>query len=476
MTSSTTPSIEATTNRNHAVVIGASMAGLLAARVLLNHFDRVTVIERDSLPEQPENRQGVPQAHHIHVLLTKGYQILQEFFPDLTTELDAAGVPAVDWAADSIWYGIWGWMPRITSGLTGYLCSRSRLEWMVRQRLMVFDSLKFLDHCQVKHLLTDEAHSRVKGIQYQVKDDPTLVELQADLVVDASGRNSHLPQWLAKLGYAPPTETTINSFLGYSTRWYKLPDSVQLDWKVGVVMSNPPAHRRGGIMVAVENNQWALTVSGIAGDRPPLDEAGFMAFAKSLRSPVFYDLIKQATPISPIYGYRRTENCWRHYEKIEMPEGIVALGDAVCAFNPVYGQGMTTAALSAQALDQCLQQQPDRTAKLTPFFHKQLATLLETPWLLATSDDFRWETTEGGKPSPVTRLVHRYMDQVLKVATDDPQVFLVFIQVAHLMANPTILFQPSVLLQVLKQFVQGGTTPLEDSWNPPLRPTASCKV
>ncbi|MDM9380181.1 FAD-dependent monooxygenase [Chlorogloeopsis sp. ULAP01] len=440
-------------NGSHALVIGSSMAGLLAARVLVNHFDRVTVVERDRLPQQPELRPGVPQANQVHVLLTQGQRLLEQLFPGLEAELAAAGAPKVNWTVDYPLLGIWGWFPRVDSDLVTHTCSRSLLEWLVRRRLSTYHNLQFLDETQVTGLLSDNSNSKVTGIKLRCRNLSEPTELTAHLIVDASGRNSSLPKWLADLGYPSPQETIINSFLGYGSRWYECPDTFQADWKVLTVMYKPPYEQRGGVIYPVEGKRWVITVAGIGRDYPPTDEAGFLEFVRSLRSPILYEAIKNAKPLSPVYGYRRTENLWRHYEQLpRMPEGLVALGDAVCSFNPIYGQGMTTATLGALTLEHCLKEQ--RLTNLTRCFHKQLARVLETPWMMATSEDFRWETTEGGKPDIITRLMHRYMDQVILQAVNDPKVYRKFAEVIHMVKPPSVLFAPDILVKVLAQIIK----------------------
>lgn len=451
----------------HALVIGGSMAGLLAARVLVNHFDRVTIVERDRFPEQPTSRQGVPQANHVHVLLTQGQRILERLFPGLEGELTAAGAPTVDWIADWSILGIWGWGPRFRSGLIGRTCSRNLLEWLLRRRLAACDRLQFLEACQVTELLTDGNNSIVTGVRLRCRDEapiatePKFWELAADLVVDATGRNSSVPKWLVALGYQPPQKTVINSFLGYASRWYQCPEGFKADWQGLTVMSKPPDNGRGGVLYPVEGNRWAITLAGVGKDYPPNDEAGFLDFARSLRSPIIYEAIKDAQPLSSIYSYRRTENCLCHYEKLSrLPEGLIVVGDAVCAFNPVYGQGMTVAALGALTLDECLHQQfrhnKGSLTGLTKRFQKRLAQVNATPWLMATGEDFRWPTTVGGQPEGMTRLMHRYIDQVLLLSVDNPKVYRTFGEVVHMVKPPGALFQPDILAQVLKQAI-GGT-------------------
>jgi 2-polyprenyl-6-methoxyphenol hydroxylase-like FAD-dependent oxidoreductase len=441
-------------NGSHAVVIGGSMAGLLTARILVEHFERVTVVERDRLPQQPEQRPGVPQAYHVHVLLTQGQRILEELFPGIEAEVTATGAPSIDWAAECSFLNMWGWASLCSSDIITRTCSRALLEWFIRRRLTNDDNLQFLPMTQVKGLLTNDSNSRVTGLKLRGCEDFQEQELAADLIVDASGRNSQLPKWLQEIGYEAPTETVVNSFLGYSTRWYERPEGFQAGWKTLLVTAQPPHDKRGGVIFPIEGNRWQVIVSGIARDYPPTDEAGFMEFVHSLRSQAIYDAIKSARPLSPVYGYRRTENRWRHYEKLsKLPEGLLAVGDAVCAFNPVYGQGMTVAALGALTLNKCLQEQlryqKRNLTGLTKNFQKQLSKVLQTPWMMATSEDFRWATTSGAQPQKVTQLMHRYMDKILLLSVANPKVHRRFLEVIHMVKPPSTLFSPEILVQVL---------------------------
>lgn len=445
--------------KQHAIVIGGSIAGLFAARVLLNHFERVTLIERDPLnrdattpdaPNAPSFRPGVPQSRHVHVLLTRGQRLLEQFFPGITAELTAAGVPTIDWTADWLMLGAWGWFPRISCGLKGFACSRILLEWTIYQQLQANPKLTILKGTQVKGVLTNADRSRVVGVTLRHREQGS-DRLPADLVVDASGRNSALPTWLREMGYQSPQETVINAFLGYASRWYRQPPHWQADWKGITIAPHPSQHSRGGTLYPVEGDRWVVTLGGMATEQAPTDEAEFLEFARSLRDPSIYETMRQAEPLSPIYAYRRTENCWRHYERLpRLPEGIVAVGDAVCAFNPVYGQGMSVAAMGASTLDECLQRAP--SDRLTPYFQRQLTRVIANPWAMATAEDCRWPTTEGTRPGGIEALMQRYGDQLVLLATEHHEVFQTFAQVIHFMAPPTALFQPHIAAPVLTSF------------------------
>jgi len=438
---------------SRAIVIGSSIAGLLAARVLLDHFTEVVLIERDDVSDPLQSRPGVPQSQHVHVLLTQGQRLLEQLFPGLAAELTAAGAPTVEWTADWLMLGVWKWMPRCASGLSGRTCSRTLLEGLIRKRLLASPHLTLLTSCQVEGLLSSPESDRVTGVKLHGRKAANSIEsLDAALVVDASGRNSTLPDWLEPIGYDAPPETVINAFLGYGSRWYQRPKDLEVDWQGITISAVKGITGRGGVLYPIEGDRWIVTLGGVGRDYPPTDEAGFLEFARSLRVPILYDLLKDAQPLSPIYSYRRTENCWRHYERLQrFPDGIVAIGDAVCAFNPVYGQGMTTAALGAMTLDRCLKQ--SQSPKGLPLrFHQQLARILNTPWLMATGEDSRWSTTEGAKPRRSDRWVQQYLDRVTVLMQDSPALLKTFAAVVHLVKPPTVLFAPNIVLQVLASY------------------------
>lgn len=440
-------------DNDHALVIGGSIAGLLAARVLLDYFNKVTIVERDRLPAQPLPRPGVPQSYQLHGLLSKGNQILEKLFPGFSQDLVNAGSQKIDLTADFCWLTSGGWSPRFVSDITTHACTRHLLEFQLRERLLDDGRVKFCQGSQVTGLLANSDHTVVTGVRLQ-DDNAQEIEVLAQLIVDASGRNSKSPKWLQQLGYQPPQETVVNAFLGYATRLYQNLSS-NVDYKVLYVMPKAPDYPRGGMIYPVEGDRWLVGLVGVGRDYPPTDEEGFKEFARSLRTPEVYEAIKSAQPLSPVYGYQRTENCWHHYERmLRRPENFIALGDAFCAFNPVYGQGMTTAALSALTLDECLQQHQTGSSKdltgLAQRFQTKLAKVNSVPWLMATNEDFRWPKTEGGKPDFMTRLLHSYLDKVLLTISSSPELYKVFLEVAHMLKTPNAFFQPGFLWEVFK--------------------------
>ncbi len=427
-------------------MIGASLAGLLAAHVLRDSFDEVLIVERDQIPQGPEARGGVPQARHIHVLLVRGAQILEELFPGIREELIAGGAPTVDWPSEILWLAPSGWVQRTGAPYELISASRDVLDWTVRMRVLGGDGVRLLDGKDVTGLLSAARPARVTGVSIRLRSDGTSSDVEADLVVDASGRNSHAPAWLTSLGYAQVQESVVNAFLGYSSRVYTPPAGFEADWKGIVLTSRPPDSKRAGVLFPLNGGLWHVTLVGTGHDYPPTDEPGFVEFARTLRSPLLHDVLADAKPVTSISGYRRTENQLRHFERMaSFPDGFVVLGDATSAFNPVYGQGMSVAGLSALVLRDWL-----REGGASASFQKRLAGAVSTPWLLATSEDFRFPTTEGGRPGVTMKVMHRYIDRVIAVGTVDDVVLDTFIGVVHLIQPPSALFHPSILARVLR--------------------------
>ena len=460
-------------NGRHAVVLGGSMAGLLAARILADHFDKVTILERDAYFETTAVRKGLPQANHVHGLLLRGRQVLEDLFPGLQDEMIAAGAPLVDMANDVPWYTRAGWGVKFKSDLKVLAFTRPMLDLHVRRRLAENPKVEICDQMEVLRLVRDSKENRVAGVlvipRSSESDRRVAKQLDADLVIDATGRASKAPRWLQDLGYEPPKETMITAYLGYASRLFQIPENFNGDWTCAFVQAAPPDRKRGGILFRVEGNRWLVTLIGGGRDYPPGDEHGFLEFAESLPVPIIADAIRAARPVSPIRTHRATENRLRHFDKARnLPENFLVLGDAACAFNPVYGQGMTIAALGALTLRQCLEEQSrlhadGRLCGLAQRFQKQLAQVNKAPWLMATGEDYRFREAVGGSPSLVTRFMHWYMDRVLRLATREVEVRRLLLQVFSMLLPPSALFRPAVLLRVIREVIGSSRAKNESS-------------
>ncbi len=444
-----------------AVVVGGGMAGLLAARVLADHAGRVTLLDRDRFPASPAFRRGVPQSRHVHALLVRGLEVLEALFPGLEADLIDAGAPIIPSPRDLLWLSAAGWCRRFPPRLRLLSCSRELLEWHVRRRVAALGNVRLLDGREAVGLLPSPDGTAVTGVRLRERGgrdgDPVPDQtISATIVVDASGRASRAPEWLAELGYSPPPETTVDAFLGYASRAYAIPPGFAADWRGVYLQAKPPATARAGVLLPVEGGRWLVGLVGAGGDHPPTDEDGFLAFARSLRSPVLFEAIRGAEPLSAVHGNRQTANRRRRYERlVHSPEGFVVVGDAACTFNPVYGQGMTVAALAARALAEGLDQQRRRRqdGNLAGFAHRvqrRVATSSATAWLMATGEDLRYPETAGARPGVPTRLLQRYADGVLRAAMEDRRANAAFLDVLNLLAPPAALFRPGVLAAVLR--------------------------
>ncbi len=415
----------------------------------------MTLVERDRYPAGYEDRPGVPQARHLHLLLKRGLMIMEEQFPGFTADLLAAGCLRIDQGKDFRILYRTGWAPNVACGLDVITFTRPLLEATMRRHLMAHPRISSQEGMEVLALSLDATGERVDGVRLRARgaraDDASV--LAADLVVDASGRNSRAPEWLTAAGFPAPEEASVDAFWGYATRLYEPVAGFEADWKTLFLMNRPPDQPRAGIIQWVEGNRWIVTIAGVMEDYPPTDEQGFLDYARSLRSPALYEAIQHARPLSDIWGYRRTENRLRHFERsARRPERFLALGDSVCAFNPVYAQGMTLASLGVMELDRTLRERAGRDLDgVARRFQKRLAGVISGSWAMATGEDLRWPATRGGRITAKTRFLQWYIDQVIQRIPGSAEVYRRFQEVNHMLKPAGALFHPAVSLPILRQ-------------------------
>jgi flavin-dependent dehydrogenase len=392
-----------------AIVIGASMSGLLAARALADYYQQVTVLERDIFSNPGKNRQGVPQDRHAHGLLSRGREVLEQLFPGITQELKVQGALSADALQQIRRFTNGGYFQKSQSGLNELLVSRPLLEAQVRKRLLSLPNIKVIENCRVLGLMTTPDQTRIVGVRLIDRADGSSESaLNADLVVDATGRRSQSPVWLEKLGYEKPQVEQVRLGIGYATRIYRR-RSEHLQGDLATIVSPSLPNWRYGVILAQEGDRWIVTIGGYLGDRAPTDEKGFLEFAKSMPAQDIYEVIKDAEPLCELLPYKFPTSQRRYYEAMaRFPEDYLVFGDAICSFNPVYGQGMTVAALESLTLQNCLAK---GSQNLRARFFKEAGKVVDIPWSMAANNDLRIPQVEGTRSLRV-RFLNWYMTHI----------------------------------------------------------------
>ncbi|MEU9166243.1 FAD-dependent monooxygenase [Streptomyces sp. NPDC048420] len=446
--------------------MGGSLAGLLAAHVLADHADRVTVVERDRFPDGDGSRPGVPQGRHPHVLLQGGQVALESLLPGFLAELRAAGAPKVGMPSDMVLWQNGRWLRRLPATTHIYTGSRAQLEELVRRRVLANPVVDVLEGTDAVGLLGDAA--RVRGVLLRDRSAGSGAEpraLEADLVVDASGSGTKAPRWLSAIGAESPPEETIDTGLAYASRVYRGRSGALDGETLGYYVYPGPDQVHGGGALPLEDGSHLVIVSGLRGDEPPTDDDEFEAYTKRLAHPLLDRWLDDAEPLSPAFGYRRTANVRRRYDLPgRRPAGFLATGDALCTFNPIYGQGMAIAAMSAVALRDALADR--RRMPTTRRVQQALLTASRQAWDISAGADRAMPGATGTAVTagPADRLAGWYLGRVTVRSAGDPVVGRAFRSVLTLSAPVTALFAPPVVRAVL--FRPPGPTPAE----PPTAP------
>ncbi|MGW4202131.1 NAD(P)/FAD-dependent oxidoreductase [Streptomyces sp. NPDC004726] len=446
--------------------MGGSLTGLLTAHVLAGCADRVTMVERDRFPEGVEPRSGVPQGRHPHVLLEGGQVALESLLPGLLAELAAAGAPRVGMPSDLVLWQDGRWFRRLPATTHIYTGSRAQLEDLIRRRVLANPVITAVEATDVVGLLGDA--SRVRGVQLRSRSGDARGEqrsLKADLVVDASGSGTKAPRWLTAIGAEAPHEETIDTGLAYASRLYRGRDGVLGGDTAGYYVYPSPAQVHAGGALPLEDGTHLVIVSGLRHDEPPTSDDEFVTYAKRLPHPLLHRWLDEAEPLSPAFGFRQTANIRRRYDLPgRRPAGFLAAGDALCTFNPVYGQGMAVAAMGAIALRDALAD-PRRTPT-TRRVQRALLVASRQAWNISAGADRTMPGAIGTAVGvgPADRVADWYLKRVQACYPGDPVVGRAFRSVLVLSAPVTALFSPSVARAVLLR--PSARTPAE----PPLTP------
>jgi 2-polyprenyl-6-methoxyphenol hydroxylase-like FAD-dependent oxidoreductase len=433
----------------HAVVLGASMGGMLAARVLADFYQTVTVVERDVLPDDPTNRRGVPQGRHVHALLRRGGQIIDELFPGILNEMVAAGAPVLDDGDFSkIWMSVGGHQlirvgtVRDQRAMTIYVPSRPFLECHVRRRLRAVPNVTILSGLDAAEMTSSADRNRVTGVRVVNRDSGAEQELTADLVIDAMGRGAHTPNLLESLGYGRPVEDQIVMRTCYASQPLRIPPGTveQL-----VAVGAAPGRPTGMFLLGYENDTWIFTVFGMVGHEPPGDLAGMLSFAEEYGPAHVLAAVRAAEPLGEVIRHRMPSSQWRRYDKMRrFPEGLLVCGDAICSFDPIYGQGMTVSALDAVALRDCLARGRHDLARR---YFRAAAKSIGVAWRMGAGSDLAFPEVQGER-SLSMRVTNRLADWVLTACESDAVIAEKFFRVNNFIDPPVRLMHPSFISRV----------------------------
>jgi 2-polyprenyl-6-methoxyphenol hydroxylase-like FAD-dependent oxidoreductase len=435
-----------------AVVLGASMGGMLAARVLADFYRTVTVVEREVLPDDPVNRRGVPQGRHLHLLLARGSQILGELFPGLLDELVADGVFV--WS-DGDFTRIclsFGGHQMVRSGtvpdpqsIPFYYPSRPFLEWNVRRRLRGIPNVTILEGYDVVGLTSTPDRERVTGARLVSRDGGGETTLTADLVVDATGRGSRTPVFLDELGYGRPREDELVVRLAYASQPLRIPAGALREGLIAVFPE--PGRLTTFGLVGYENDTWLFTMGSMMGHEPPSERADMLALAADFAPADALAAVRAAEPLGEVAHYRVPSNRWRRYDKMRRtPKGLLVFGDAISSFNPIYGQGMTVAAVEAVVLRDCLRR---GERDLPRRFFRTTAKKIRVAWQTAVGSDLALPEVVGPRPLSM-RINNAYLDRVMTAAETDPLVTEQLLKVLEMVDSPVRLLRPSSMFRVAR--------------------------
>lgn len=451
-------------NFQKAVIIGGSITGLLTAYALADNFDEVIIIEKDLLPTTPTPHKSVPQGHHVHVIYGSALELIESWFPGIVAEMVTAGANVIDFSKDLPRFFQGKWTLRYNSGVKSLLSLRPHVEWHLRCRLLAaYPNVSIREHCTVEGFQTNDNSACITGVKYKDANGQTAT-INADITVDASGRGSQTPAWLAAIGYSKPKEAAIEINLGYTTRMYQCPSYFQENWKGLVLYPECPYSWRSGMILSVQNNQWIVSLAGYFGDHAPSDDTGFLEFARSLPQPHIYNWLKNEIPLSASKVFKVQQIRRRYYEaQTRFPNGLIVIGDALCLFNPVFGQGITIASICVaelrSSLAMHLKKSPRDLKGFSYAFQRKLAKHLYLPWHFANIIHFGYPQTKGSRPL-LSSMLFRPCIKAMEGCSENRRIHQTFLKVLQMYAGFRALLTPSFLIAVMQYIIKSAFWPL----------------
>ncbi|MQS17821.1 FAD-binding monooxygenase [Streptomyces kaniharaensis] len=431
------------------MVIGGGLAGTVAAWALRGYAERIVVVERDRYPAELAFRAGVPQGRHAHLVLEAGHRALEELMPGIKQELTDAGATKVAVSGDLRWLSSAGWMADYPAQMAFLSCTRPVLDRTVLDRVRTEPSIEFLEGTDVVGLLGSARTVTGVKVRERGPERGEVREIPAELVVDAAGRSTPIAGWLAELGCPPVPEERVDAGVAYASRLFHRPAGADLGCKAIYLQTKAPDAPHLGVLLPVEGDRWIVSVAGMRGAEPEPGEAGFDRQLALLRDPSIREALLDAEPASEVRGFVPGPGVRRHYER-RSPEGLVAVGDASCTFNPVYGQGITVSLLNAQVLRRAALRHGGIGHATARDARRAVAAVSKNPWVMSCTEDVRFAATTGGPSGAMLKVQHAFLDKVLAAATHDTAVAAAFHEVMSLVAPPTLLFRPTMLGAILR--------------------------
>ena len=424
------------------LVLGGSVAGLLAARALADHASEVVIVERDDLADGPAKRRGVPQGDQVHGLLARGLAQIEAFFPGITQEMVDDGAEVADPGVDCHWYVDGARKPPAGIG-QGVALTRPFLEWHLRRRVTALKGVRVV-RGRAEGLTTQAG--RVDGVTLSA----TVNEgdhISGDLVVDCTGKVTRIDAWLAAIGFDSPPHRRVNVELGYASRFYARAPDERLDGARAVIsLTEDLARPRGAVAFPVEGGRWLVTIGGYHHDRPSSDPAGFVSRLAHDPCPAVRQFADCDGAVSDVSTFRYPASVRREFDRCQgLPGGLVGVGDAVASFNPIYGQGMTSAALHAATLGEYLASGASPHEPARRYF-RRLRPVINSVWTLSTSADFRLKHVTCDRPRGLW-VTHRVNDLYTKATLRDADMHRLFLRVLNLQERPETMVRPDNLLR-----------------------------
>ncbi|GFM81878.1 hypothetical protein PSCICN_25700 [Pseudomonas cichorii] len=443
----TTLPTESGLRSGHAVVIGGSVTGCLTAAVLAKRFERVTVIEKSDFYDETGPRQSLPQEHHVHLLLLRGKQIIERIFPGLLSALEQDGAQVADLGHDVKWYQGGRWKNRYRSGIHAHYCSRRLIDNQLRRCLTTVPQVDILSGTRVTGIefagIEDRRH--VSGVT--IDNGSGAQHLPCDLLVDASGRGTHMPSWLKEAGFGTVQNSVVKTELGYASRIYKRLPAFAEQWQVLLVLPTAPAQRSMGVISPIEGDRWMVTTGGWFGHFPGKDPDDFLQALADLPVPDIHEVIREAEPLSEVFTFKMPGSRRTHYDRLEhWPEGLLVVGDALSSMNPLYSQGMTIGALEADCIDNRLDALLDRSLSCHQL-QGLLCGVVDGAWNMATTEDFRFPETSGERTWR-TRFDHWYGAGLGKLSASNRRALETQIGVTNLVVDPSRLYSPAIVSRI----------------------------